>query len=238
MKIGIFGTGMVGRALAGKLITLEHDVMVGTRDIAKTLYRKESDTFGSPPFKDWIRENPNIQLGTFEDAAQHGELLINAASGTGTLAALALAGKKNLAGKVLIDVANPLDFSKGMPPTLTICNTDSLGEQVQRGFPEAKVVKTLNTVNAHLMVNPGLVPGDHNIFLSGNDEDAKAEVKKLLKSFGWKEKVMVDLGDISSARATEQLMPIWLRLWGKIQHPVFNYNIVVGKPLVARELGN
>ena len=231
MKIGIFGTGMVGKTLADKFFALEHDVMVGTRDIAKTLYRSEGDMFGGPPFKNWIRERPDIKLGTFADAAQHGEVLINAVSGTGSLSALKKAGKSNLRGKVLIDISNPLDFSKGMPPTLSVCNTDSLGEQIQREFPRVKVVKTLNTINAYLMANPSLVPGEHNVFLCGNDEDAKAVVKKLLKKFGWKEKVMIDLGDISGARSTEQMMPVWLRLWGKLQHPVFNFNIVVGRPL-------
>lgn len=232
MKIGIFGTGMVGKTLAEKLFELENDVMIGTRDIAKTLYRADGDVYGGPPFKDWIRERPDIKLGTFADAAQHGELLINALSGKGSMPALKKAGKVNMRGKVLIDISNPLDFSKGVPPTLFVCNTDSLGEQIQREFSRVKVVKALNTMNAYLMVNPTLVPGDHNVFLCGNDEDAKKMVKKLLKKFGWKEKVMIDLGDISGARTTEMLLPVWLRLWGKLQHPMFNFNVVVGRKSV------
>jgi 8-hydroxy-5-deazaflavin:NADPH oxidoreductase len=231
MKIGIFGTGMAGKTLAEKLFALEYDVMIGTRDIAKTLYNADGDIYGGPPFKTWIRERPDIKLGTFADAAIHGELLINAVSGTGTIPALKKAGKSNLRGKVLIDISNPLDFSKGMPPPLFVSNTDSLGEQIQQEFPKVKVVKTLNTMNAYLMANPGLVPGDHNVFLCGNDEDAKAVVKKMLKKFGWKEKLMIDLGDISGARSTEQMLPVWLRLWGKLQHPMFNFNVVVGRPL-------
>jgi predicted dinucleotide-binding enzyme len=121
-----------------------------------------------------------------------------------------------------------LDFSKGMPPTLSICNTDSLGEQIQRTFPKVKVVKSLNTLNAYLMVNPGLLPEPTNIFLNGNDTGAKAEVRKLLVTFGWKDEYIIDMGDISTARGTEQLLPIWVRLWGTLQTPMFNFKIVVG----------
>src|SRR5262249_59073067 len=129
-------------------------------------------------------------------------------------------------GKILIDVTNPLDFSRGAPPILSICNTDSLGEQIQRTFPEAKVIKTLNTVNCEVMVNPALVPGDHDIFICGNDADAKAHVAELLKQwFGWRS--VIDLGDISAARATEQMMPIWLRLYGALGTLRFNVRVVV-----------
>ena len=231
MKISVFGTGMVGRAISLKIASLGHDVMIGTRDIAKTLYRDEPGAFGSPPFKEWIKKFPNIKLGDFPEAAEHGVLIINAVSGKGTMAALKKAGKKNLKGKILVDISNPLDFSEGLPPTLFVCNTDSLGEQIQREFPTVKVVKTLNTITADLMVNPSLVPGDHHVFISGNDEAAKTEVKALLQSFGWAEHVIIDLGDINSARATEQLLPLWLRLWGKIQHSIFNFNVVVGRPV-------
>lgn len=230
MKIAIFGSGMVGRTLAAKLVELDHDVMIGTRDIAKTLSRDEPGAFNSPPFKKWIKKFPKVKLGEFSEAAQHGAFLINATSGEWSLSALKKAGKKNMRGKVLMDISNPLDFSKGLPPTLFVCNTDSLGEKIQREFPSIKVVKALNTVTASLMVNPSLVPGDHNLFIGGNDDAAKAEVIALLKSFGWEERLIVDLGDISSARSTEQLLPIWLRLWGKLEHPIFNFNVVVGRP--------
>jgi predicted dinucleotide-binding enzyme len=140
--------------------------------------------------------------GTFADAASHGELVFNCTSGAGTLDALAAAGEENLRGKVLIDVANPLDFSKGMPPTLFVFGEDSLGEQLQRAFPETKVVKALNTVNCQVMVDPSRVPGDHDIFVSGNDAAAKATVTEILRDwFGWKS--AIDLGDMSAARGTE-----------------------------------
>ena len=146
------------------------------------------------------------------------------------------AGEGNLRGKVLVDVANPLDFSKGMPPTLTICNTDSLGEQIQRTFPAAKVVKALNTMNCFVMVNPALVPGDHNVFLCGDDADAKTLVTELLvDAFGWKRDNVLDLGGISAARGTEMLLPLWLRLWGALQNPNINFHIAVGMtPQAAR----
>lgn len=138
-----------------------------------------------------------------------------------------MAGSNNLSGKILLDIANPLDFSKGMPPSLFVCNTDSLGEQIQNAFPELKVVKSLNTMNAYIMVNPSLVPDDHNVFMSGNDANAKATVSKLLQSFGWKATTIIDVGDISTARGTEQLLPIWIRLWGALQTPMFNFKIVM-----------
>ena len=145
-----------------------------------------------------------------------------------SLEALNLAGANNLRGKLLIDIANALDFSKGMPPTLSVCNTDSLAEQIQRTFPELRVVKTLNTVNCNVMVNPSLVPGDHDMFVCGNNPDAKAEVTEILKNwFGWKS--VIDLGDITGARGMEMLIPIWIRLWGLLQTPNFNYRIVRGQ---------
>lgn len=150
---------------------------------------------------------------------------MNATTGTGSLAALASAGEDNLAGKILVDIANPLDFSKGMPPSLTVCNTDSLGEQIQRAFPRTKVVKTLNTMNAYLMVEPRqLAGGAHTVFMSGNDVGAKETVHKLLESFGWQD--IVDLGDITTARGTEMMLPIWVRVWGATQNPMFSFKLV------------
>ncbi len=139
--------------------------------------------------------------------------------------ALKLAGATNLNGKVLLDIANPLDFSKGMPPTLSVCNTDSLGEQIQRTFPDVKVVETLNTMNCKIMVNPSLVPGEHDAFVSGNDRAAKAKVTKILKGwFGWKS--VIDLGDITAARGTEQILALWVRLMGTLGTANFNFKIV------------
>lgn len=228
MKIGILGTGVVGQTIAEKVTQLGHQVIIGTRNKAETLAKTGKDNFGRPAFSEWIKNNSKVQLGTYVEAASFGEFLVNATNGFGTLPALEAAGKNNLTNKVMIDISNPLDFSKGMPPSLFISNTDSLGEQIQRNYPELKVVKALNTMNAYIMVNPALLPDDHNVFLNGNDSAAKSEVKKLLMSFGWKEKNIIDMGDISTARGTEQILPIWVRLWGTLQTPMFNFKIVVG----------
>jgi hypothetical protein len=140
--------------------------------------------------------------------------------------ALGRAGAENLSGKIIVDLGNPLDFSRGMPPSLTVSNTDSLGEQIQRAFPDAMVVKTLNTVNALVMVNPQQVAGgDHHVFVSGNDASAKAEVTAILKDwFGWRH--VVDLGDITSARAVEMYLPIWVQILASMGTPIFNIRIV------------
>jgi 8-hydroxy-5-deazaflavin:NADPH oxidoreductase len=229
MKIGILGTGMVGQTIAEKLAQLGHKVMMGTRDKKATLAKTGKDNFGRPAFGDWIKNNTKVQLGTYSEAASFGEFLLNATSGVGSLEALKLAGENNLADKVLLDISNPLDFSKGMPPTLTVCNTDSLGEQIQRTYPKTKVVKSLNTINTYVMVNPSMLQESTNIFLNGNDSNAKAEVKKLLMSFGWNDKDIIDMGDITTARGTEQILPIWVRLMGTLQTPIFNFKIVMGK---------
>jgi 8-hydroxy-5-deazaflavin:NADPH oxidoreductase len=185
MRIGMLGRGVVGRTLGGKLTELGHDVKLGSRDPEQS----------------------------FEAAAAHGELLFNATAGTGSLEALAAAGASNLAGKTLIDVSNPLDTSHGFPPTLSVCNTDSVAERIQREFPDARVVKTLNTVNADVMVNPGIVPGDHNVFMAGDDEGAKAQTRELLESFGWPAGRILDLGGIIAARGVEMYLPLWLGLF-------------------------
>ncbi len=214
MNIGIFGTGMVGNAIGTKLVQLGHNVKMGSR------------TSNNEKAAEWVKQNGASALqGTFKDAASFGEILFNCTSGNASVDVLKLAGEKNISGKILIDIANPLDFSKGMPPSLTICNTDSLGETLQREFTEVKVVKALNTVNCNVMVNPSLVPGDHDLFICGNDGGAKEKVTDILKNwFGWKS--IIDLGDITNARATEMLLPIWVRLWGKLGTPNFNYKIV------------
>ena len=224
MRIAVLGTGIVGRTIAARTAELGHDVSVGTRDPQATLARTEPDQMGNPPFSAWHAEHPGIALDTFADAASGAELVVNASSGAASLELLGLAGAENLAGKVLVDIANPLDFSAGFPPTLFVKDTDSLAEQIQRAFPDTKVVKALNTLNAVLMVHPEqLAGGNHTIFVSGNDEQAKATVTELLRSFGWSD--IIDLGDISTARGTEMLLPIWLRLMGKLG-PGFNFKIV------------
>lgn len=227
-KIAVFGTGVVGQVISEKLVSLGHEVMMGTRNVADALARTGQDSFGRPPLSEWHKQNPSVNLGSYKEAAAFGDFLINATSGYGTMPALEQAGKENLAGKVMLDISNPLDFSQGMPPSLFVSNTDSLGEQIQRAYPELKVVKSLNTMNCYIMVNPAVLPEDHHVFMSGNDPEAKATVKALLDSFGWKEKNIIDMGDITTARGTEQLLPIWVRLFGALQTPMFNFKVVTG----------
>lgn len=215
MRIGVLGTGMVGRALVGKLVSLGHEVMMGARQAGNETAVIWADGAGML-----------ASQGSFADAARFGEMIVNATNGAATLDALAAAGVENVAGKVLIDVANPLDTSRGMPPSLSVCNTDSLGEQIQRAFPDARVVKTLNTMNAEVMVDPGLVPGPHTVFVSGDDAAAKASAAELLRSFGWPRESILDLGDISTARGTEMYLTLWLRLWATLGAGHFNIQVV------------
>ncbi|GAA1388182.1 NADPH-dependent F420 reductase [Catellatospora chokoriensis] len=225
MKIAVLGTGMVGQALAGRLAGLGHEVTVGTRDAAATMARTEPDGMGNPPYRDWAAAHPAVTLAPFAQAAADAELIVNATSGDVSIAALEAAGRDNLAGKILLDIANPLDFSQGFPPSLFVKDTDSLGEQIQATFPELKVVKSLNTMNAHLMVDPAqLASGAHSVFVSGSDAEAKKTVTGLLESFGHTD--VIDLGDISTARSTEMLLPIWLRLYGALGTPTFQFKIV------------
>jgi predicted dinucleotide-binding enzyme len=225
MRIGIFGTGMVGQALAGRLAGLGHDVMIGTRDVAAALARTKPDNYGNPGFGPWHARHPNVKVGTLAETSTHGEILVNATAGSASLDVLRQAGADALPGRVLIDVANPLDFSKGMPPSLLVCNTDSLAEQIQRAFPALKVVKALNTTNASVMTNPTAVgDGEHTLFICGNDPEAKAKVTEIVRAFGWRD--VVDAGDITAARGTEMLLPLWIRLYGALQTPLFNFKVV------------
>jgi predicted dinucleotide-binding enzyme len=226
MKIGILGTGGVGRTMAERLQGLGHEVMLGTRDVNATMENTSGTVMGGPPVKDWLAQNKNVRLGSHAEAAAFGELIINATSGQGSVQALEQAGRQNLGNKVLLDISNPLDFSKGMPPTLSICNDDSLGEKIQREFPELRVVKGFNTLSAPLMVNPKALPERTNLFICGNDTDAKNKVRELMNSFGWQNDDIIDLGDITMSRGTEQILPIWVRLWGALGTPMFNFRIV------------
>jgi predicted dinucleotide-binding enzyme len=194
----MLGTGVVGRTLEAKLTELGHDVKVGSRDPDRS----------------------------FEAAAAHGELIFNATAGGVALNALRMAGADNLAGKVLVDVSNPLDFSQGFPPSLIVCNTDSVAEQIQREFPDARVVKALNTVNAAVMTNPGSVPGDHNVFVAGEDQGAKDEVRALLGSFGWPSERVIDLGGIDAARGLEMYLTLWVRLFQAVGTPQINIQVM------------
>lgn len=233
MKAAVFGTGIVGQVIASRLAGLGHKVITGTRDRSDTLARSEKDHYGNPPFGEWYRQTKSeVDVESFAGAASAAEIIFNCTNGQASIEALQQAGHANLKGKIIVDIANPLDFSHGMPPSLSPGNTDSLGEAIQRAFPETRVVKTLNTMNCYLMVDPSAVPGDHNVFVSGNDENAKMTVKEILKSFGWKESNIIDLGDITTARGTEQLLPVWLRLYGLYRSPMFNFKIVTTQPQV------
>jgi predicted dinucleotide-binding enzyme len=216
MKIAVLGTGMVGNAIATKLVNVGHQIMMGSR------------TANSDAGQEWLRGvGGKAQVGTFADAATFGEIIFDCTNGANALTALRSAGANNLRGKILIQVGNPLDFSKGMPPSLTVCNTDSLGEQTQREFPDVRVVKALNTMNCEIMIAPSRVPGDHDLFICGNDAAAKREGAALLSEwFGWSPANIIDLGDITNSRGTEMFLPLWVRLWGVLGTPHFNIRVI------------
>jgi len=215
VNIAVLGTGAVGRTIGSKLIERGHTVTLGsrTRDSDKAL--------------EWIRSTGGQgRQGTFADAAAAGDVVFNCTAGAASLQALELAGPDNLRGKIMLELANPLDFSRGMPPTLTVCNDDSLAEQIQRAFPDTKVVKTLNTVNHLVMVEPERVPGDHIVYVAGNDASARAQVADWLHEwFGWKQSSIIDVGDITAARGLEMLLPHWVRLMVTLGTPMFNFTV-------------
>lgn len=213
MKIGVLGTGVTGQTIGSKLVELGHDVMLGSRDEA------------NPKAVAWAKEEGhNALYGTFRNAASFGEIIFNCTLGSASLDALRMAGAENLKGKILIDTSNPLNRATD-PWTLTVSNTDSLGEQIQRIFPDAKVVKTLNTVNANVMVEPMKLIERTQVFVSGNDIEAKATVIMILRDwFGWKE--ILDLGDITTSRAVEMFLPLWQSLRKAVPAPRFNIKIV------------
>jgi predicted dinucleotide-binding enzyme len=217
MKIAVLGTGMVGTTIGSRLVELGHEVMIGSR----TATNEKAVEFAN-------NNGKNASAGTFADAANFGEIIFNCTKGEVSIEVLKLAGN-GIDGKILIDIANPLDFSLGMPPCLipALSNTNSLGEEIQKTFPTTRVVKTLNTMWCGLMVNPLMIGnGDHTNYISGNDAEAKATVKTLLNEFGWKNENILDLGDITNARGTEATLPIWLRVWGATNNGAFNFKIV------------
>ena len=191
----------MGTTIAGKLRELGHDVLIGSRSAGDDAV-------------------------PFADAAAHGELVFNCTNGAASLDALHAAGAENLSGKVLVDVSNALDFSQGAPPIVGVSIDDSLGERIQRAFPEARVVKALNTMNTNVMVDPSVIAGEHDVFVSGNDEEAKARVVELLESFGWPADRILDLGDITAARGQELYVAFWVRLMGPAGGPSFNIHVV------------
>ena len=211
MRIAVLGTGAVGRTLAPAFVRLGHEVRVGTRDPAATRERE-----------DWTLDVPLVPYGEVADAA---ELVVNATNGQASLDALSEAGADALAGVVLLDVANPLDFSAGFPPTLTVKDTDSLAEQIQRAYPGARVVKALNTVNAGVMVDPKRVgDGGTTMFLAGDDAEARALVAELLRALGWRD--IIEFEQLSAARGMEMWLPLWVRLMGQLGTADFNLRIV------------
>lgn len=216
MKIAVFGTGNVGDTIGSKLIEVGHTVMMGSR----TADNEKAKAFVA-------KHDGKASTGTFADAAAFGEIIFNCTAGVGSIEALKIAGEINLSGKIIVDIANPLDFSKGMPPSLAISNTNSLGEEIQKAFPQSKVVKALNTMWCGLMVNPAMINGgDHSTFMSGNDMTAKETVKEILISFGWFDNNILDLGDITKARGTEMYLPLWLSIYGATNNGAFNIKIV------------
>jgi len=209
--MGVLGSGMVAQGLSARLAELGHNVVIGTRDADK--------------LRGWQSSNQRVLIGSFAETAAHGEMIFNATNGTGSLNALNMAGEGNLADKILVDVSNPLDFSDGFPPSLTVFGKDSLAEQIQRAFPMAKVVKTLNTVTARVMTHPlEVANGDHHVFISANDLEAKGHVTDVLKSFGWIH--IFDLGDLSTARGTEAYVLLWVRLFGAMNTGMLNMKVM------------
>jgi len=211
MRMGVLGSGMTAQAISARLAELGHDVVIGTRDADK--------------LRGWQSSNQRVLIGTFAETAAHGEMVFNATDGAGSLNALSMAGEENLADKILVDVSNPLDFSDGFPPSLTVFGKDSLAEQIQRAFPMTRVVKTLNTVTARVMTHPlEVADGDHHVFISANDVEAKSQVVDLLRSFGWTN--IFDLGDLSTARGAEAYALLWVRLYGAMNTGMFNIKIM------------
>ncbi|MDJ0993334.1 MAG: NAD(P)-binding domain-containing protein [Dinoroseobacter sp.] len=215
MRYAVLGTGMVGHTLATKLVSLGHEVRMGAREASNEKAAA------------WVKRQGNqAGHGTFAAVAAWAERVIFAVNGAQIEAVATAAGDDALAGKTVIDVTNPLDMTQGMPPVLIahLSNTNSAGEALQTALPSAKVVKTLNTMNHEIMVNPGKIPGEHDVFLSGDHEDAKADVRGLLVEFGWRDPI--DLGPLAAARGTEGMMPFWLRMWSLHGSADFNYRIV------------
>lgn len=215
MKIAVLGTGVVGKTIATKLAQLGHEVSMGSR------------THMNESALEWAGQN-GANAGTFNDACIDAEVIFNCTHGKASIEALSAIESTNLDSKVLVDVANLLDVIDGRPKPLASAE-NSLAKQIQDTFPKVNVVKSLNTMNCALMVDPSLVPGEHNVFLSGNSEVAKETVRGLLESFGWKTDSIINLGGIETAIGPEMYMAMWLTLWlsGKVdQQGMFNIAIV------------
>ncbi len=215
MRIGVLGTGMVGQALGSRLVETGHDVVMGSRDAANEKAAA------------WLATQPErAGTGTFADAAAHGEVVLNATGGAVSLDVLRLAGADSLAGKVLMDVSNPMKPDSGFPPQLDPVGDDSLAERIQREFPTARVVKTLNTMNCDVMAEPSLLPGEHDVFMAGEDAAAKETVRSLLRGFGWPDALIRDVGGITAARGLEMYLIFWIGLRVSLGHNAFNIHLV------------
>lgn len=215
MKYAVLGTGMVGHTLATKLASLGHEVRMGARTADNEKAAKWAGAKGA-----------HAAHGSFADVAVWADRVIFAVNGANIVEVAEIVGNAAVSDKTVIDVTNPLDMSKGMPPTLIpqLSNTTSAGETLQKKLPDARVVKTLNTMNHEIMVDPARVPGEHDVFLCGDDEAAKKSVVSMLSEFGWTNPI--DLGPLAAARGMEGLMPFWLRMWGVVGNADFNYRIV------------
>lgn len=200
-RVGVLGTGEVGRRLAAGFASRGHEVVIGSRDPAK------------PELAEWLSgDGAGVVAGTFAEAAAHGELLVLAVLGDAAEAVIADAGPSNFGGKVVIDAMNPLDFSGGFPAKLSISGEDSLGERVQRALPEAKVVKAFNTIGNQYFVEPSFSEGQPTMLIAGNDEEAKRTVEEVLTDFGWSD--VVDIGGIEGARELEAICIAWVKIGG------------------------
>ena len=196
MKIGVIGTGNVGYALADGFIKYGHEVMLGSRDISQE------------KVQNWMQDHgTSASVGSPREATQFGEIVILATPWSGTKNAIDLAGPENFHGKIVIDPTNPLDFSGGTPPKLSVGKDDSAGENIQRWLPEAMVVKAFNIVGSAHMVDPDFECGPPDMFICGNDKESKIKVEAILKEFGWDS---TDLGNIEYARFLEPLAMVWI----------------------------
>ena len=224
MKVGIFGTGDVGKTLGAALVHRGHDVMLGTHDVAKKMAEKASED--SISFREWLSKNKKIHLGDFAEAGAHGEILMNATAGHGSIEALSKLKPPEVNDKILIDVSNALAPWGHGRVEMFVANTDSLAERIQRAHPGLRVVKALNTVSAHLMVNPaGLAGGDHDVFVAGDDGQARERVSRFLREeFGWR--TVIDLGDLAAARGLEMMIMVWVKVWESLGTADFNFKIV------------
>ncbi|GAA1763837.1 NAD(P)-binding domain-containing protein [Nocardioides hankookensis] len=218
----MLGTGAVGRAVAGRLDDLGHDVTMATRDPAATAGRADHVA--------WSAAHPGVRLVAFGEAGTDADLVVNALGGDVALGVLAEVGD-DLGGRVLLDLSNPLDHSHGFPPRLFVKDDDSLAEQVQRAHPGARVVKTLNTMNNAVMVDPARLGEGTTVFVSGDDAHAKAIVTALLRELGHTD--VIDLGALDTARGPEMFLALWVRTAMALGGSDFNIKVVRGPSLQA-----